>query len=284
MRHAPTLIHVCAGLSLLAVTCQLQAGNAIAQTRRSPARASTPTASPARFDVVTGQVFIVTKGRENVKLGLVTISLLPLDATVKRVDEKHAEAQRAREDYQPEIDRARAALAEAVAARDSTKRAKEHAAHMTDMAQEGINEAVRRGGSKRYNEAVAAFSLAFREKTRAEKAADDAFMAHLEAGHNLDRVTEGRSQWASGKFFLGGLPTATATTQTDADGKFTLRVPRVGRFALAAQAERQVGDITEEYSWLIRLPDEARQGAPVFLSNETLTTGESPLSLVKTVK
>lgn len=94
-----------------------------------------------------------------------------------------------------------------------------------------------------------------------------------------------QSHWAvcdSGRYFLGDLPPALATAQTDASGDFVIEVPRKGRFVLAAYAQRYVLGTTEEYCWLMRLPDDARAGAKVLLSNETLTTAESPLSLVHT--
>jgi hypothetical protein len=59
-------------------------------------------------------------------------------------------------------------------------------------------------------------------------------------------------------------------------------VPSFGKFVLAAHTQRRVFNATEEYFWLVGLPDDARKGVPVLLSNSTLTTAGSPLSLIKT--
>jgi hypothetical protein len=85
-------------------------------------------------------------------------------------------------------------------------------------------------------------------------------------------------------YFLEGLPPAMGRVQTDANGEFELPVPEDGRFALVAHTERQVFDSVEEYAWFVLIPDEARKGAKLLLSNETLTTGTSPLSMVHTAR
>jgi hypothetical protein len=91
-------------------------------------------------------------------------------------------------------------------------------------------------------------------------------------------------QWHSAKFYLADFPKPIGSAQTDADGEFTLAVPSRGAYVLGAETSREVSSDSEDYVWLIRVPEGARSGTKVLLSNETLVTGDSPLSLLHTEK
>jgi hypothetical protein len=58
------------------------------------------------------------------------------------------------------------------------------------------------------------------------------------------------SSYISGAFYFGLLGFPIQRVETDADGKFVIQVPQSGRFVIAAQAKRSVGDDTEHYYWL----------------------------------
>lgn len=69
-------------------------------------------------------------------------------------------------------------------------------------------------------------------------------------------------------------------SKTDADGRFSFRVPSEGRFVLVAKAQRTILDDEENYYWFlsIELKGEDKQ---VMLSNDNLATANSPESAVR---
>jgi hypothetical protein len=104
----------------------------------------------------------------------------------------------------------------------------------------------------------------------------------FQAQADLTAAAEKLAGLLKGSFYFEGMPTAKLATQTDAEGEFTLTVPSFGKYALVAHAGRMVSDNTEEYFWVLKLPPDAAKGKPVLLSNSTMTTAGSPLSLLQT--
>ena len=78
-------------------------------------------------------------------------------------------------------------------------------------------------------------------------------------------------------YYLSGLPNPLQTTKTDADGKFSFKVPR-GSYVLAAVSSREVGKVTEFYGWMIRAVVDADK--KVMLANDNLATSNSPESVI----
>lgn len=74
-----------------------------------------------------------------------------------------------------------------------------------------------------------------------------------------------------------------ATSITDADGKFALKLSKAGKYAIAAKSTRRVFDKTEEYYWLFWI---VVNGDPksIMLSNNNLTDSGSTDSLIQTAK
>lgn len=66
------------------------------------------------------------------------------------------------------------------------------------------------------------------------------------------------------------LPAADATAKTDADGQFSLRIPREGKYAIGAVGQRKIGETIERYYWLIWLPESHEKDAPLMFSNDNL--------------
>jgi hypothetical protein len=59
-----------------------------------------------------------------------------------------------------------------------------------------------------------------------------------------------------------------STTTSDADGKFTLEVPKNGKFIIAAKSSRLVNNSKEEYGWLLAI--ESEKQSEVLLNNNNL--------------
>jgi len=64
-----------------------------------------------------------------------------------------------------------------------------------------------------------------------------------------------------------------ATAKTDAEGKFTMKIPDDGEFALVASAHREVPDNIELYFWIVP----AKQHTDLTNENLTSATGDSLL-------
>lgn len=90
-----------------------------------------------------------------------------------------------------------------------------------------------------------------------------------------------RAQYAEGRFLLIGTPDGVAKVLTDADGKFVVRLKTDKKYALMASATRNVGDKVEEYSWLIWVSLEGKKSNKVMLSNHNLLRANPPESVVK---
>ncbi len=231
-------------------------------------------------DTMSGQVFIVTQARENVKLGLVTVALFA-DSTIRRhIAAKQATATAQRAALEAQIVGIRASIPEtrrrvkmAIEAEDAA-RVKHY-----DAAEHRYSDKLR--GIEYWQSIMDATS---REMERQRAAAGNWERQGRTRAAAIVSLQAKQQALDSAPYYLEGLPNPLARTQTDADGEFVLKVPHRGSFVLVAHAQRQVGYSTEEYTWFALIPDEARNGAKVLLSNETLTTGGSPLSLVYTTK
>jgi hypothetical protein len=86
----------------------------------------------------------------------------------------------------------------------------------------------------------------------------------------------------SGAFYFPYFQFPIQTAESDADGKFALEVPKTGRFVIAAQAKRSVGDSTERYYWLQPISLEGKQQLTQNLSNNNLTSTTGSSALIHT--
>lgn len=181
-----------------------------------------------------GEVFIVTKGGQNYKLGLVTVSLLPLDELTPYLSRKETEATR-------ELDKLQPLIAAAKKERDL--------AHEAALSSPSADR-------------TALFN-------RSSKASDK----YIALSENADR-------FRTGEYYLKELPKAILTTQTNADGKFSMLLPIRGNFALAAASSRSVGDSMEWYYWLIKVSMNGSGKKTIMLSNSNLSSTDASDSLI----
>lgn len=259
-----------AGVGLLAVVLALMVG----------CSTGTPHQETAAKDSVPrrGQIFIVTEGRENVRLALVTVGLF-------REEEIQAHIAARRELAAEQMDSLNQLLGPARAALDAAKSsygsygqfvhrliAKRDALLQKSLATPNESSApVHEAWLRACDDVVAAPKLAAAEEQR---------IAGLAA--NVAALEEASGFYESGSYFVSNLPAPLATAQTDANGDFVIRVPKKGQYVVAALTERKIPGKTESYAWLVRLPAATEDGAPFLLSNTTLTTSGSELSLVTT--
>ena len=179
---------------------------------------------------IEGQIFIRTKGGDNIKLSLVDVLLFDEKVIAANVEEKRKVAEPFYEALQPAVKAARKKAAEA--------RARNDASHDLD-----------------------ALQLMFKGEEELRKTIGMADYAH------------------SALYYFNGLPAALQTSKTDADGKFSFKVPS-GSYVLAAISSRRAGRVTESYQWMFRVTVDADK--KVMLANDNLTTSGSADSLIRT--
>ena len=201
---------------------------------------------------LSGQVFVSTKGGESVKLGAVHVALFASDsidillAGVK----VYADAK-----IEP--------LREPLAAAKATLEEAEGAEKITGDAFLKPTEGNFTAKKSAYDEA-----REYADRARAQY-------------HNI-RVKE--SFYYSGAFYFTYLLSPIQTAETDAEGKFVIGVPKTGRFVIAAQAKRTVGEETEPYYWLLPVSLEGQQQHVQNLSNNNLTSVTGTSSLIHTTQ
>lgn len=170
---------------------------------------------------VSGDVFVVTQGQDNKKLGLVPIAVYKADDILFKVDRNETKRKSALEDAEKEL---------------------------TDCA--------------KYSGPTPSYYDEYKYKRLGME-------CEASARNLVDLVPAS---------YFGELGTPIAIATTDADGKFSLKIPKAGKYVIAATSNRTVtGERTEAYFWLV--PVEAK-GAPmkVTMSNNNLVKGDVPPS------
>jgi hypothetical protein len=201
---------------------------------------------------LSGEVFIVTKGGQNYKLGLVPIALYSLETLKRYLDQKKQQAQTELARLGPLVEAAKSEMD----AKNKTKSAAFDAwlhSHYSDPNRSAL-EAARNEADKGWKAAMGEYY----------------------------RLLSEQSKLASGAFYFVGLPEPLVTTQTNSDGKFTVEMPTKGNLAIAANAHRSVGDSTEHYYWLIKVSLGGAAKKAMILSNNNLTSEGSSDSLITT--
>ena len=189
----------------------------------------------SRPATLTGQVFIVTQGRQNVVLGLVEVRAIP-EKSLKGLDEK-----------------LKALLAEFDAASTSTRSCRDLFGRLGGLQQANA------GGGK---EAATLY-----EQIKSACLEGGKELAETQFGRTLDRF----GKFSTGEVFLDALPVATdaVVAKTDADGRYAFNLRRGELYAIAARAERKVPgqDKPEQYFWLlwVRMDGEKKE---LLLSND----------------
>lgn len=195
---------------------------------------------------VSGQVFIVTKGAENYKLGLVAVRAFRRDAIEPIMAARQKEADLASTKLLPAIRQIERVLAENPVDKAEMERLRQKVRNAEDSG-EDINR--------------------FGELHKQEEEA-------LRSRQELARLTAELDSKASGRFFFAMLPGGPiASAKTDADGRFHMTIPGAGDVVLAAEGTRTVGDDTERYYWLVPIQcPKSGTALEIFLSNDNLTS------------
>ena len=190
---------------------------------------------------VTGQIFVITQGRDNIKMGGVEVLVVPDEEFRKNAKEVVTWMQQE-------------AKAEAQRRVDSD--------HMTDF----INEVIEL-------EKTSPLKIPELPKIRESIVKDSDFASEF----TKSLMVGGLQRGSLIKMFGGDAEKMVFTT--DADGRFTL--PLKGKAWFHAMAERKVGDNTEGYIWLkgFEAPDSVSK-ASLVISNDDDINDEDELYLM----
>lgn len=251
---------------------------------------------------IQGSVFIVTKGAENQKLGLVIVSAVPADRMKQFVENKKSHI-KSQLDRLKKADESRGAdLAAAQKGYDEAKKMLDDLlAEKTAIAsrQEELGSSINPYLDSPYlvdedDSSALAAEVAKQRKVRqqlrslaqqATKNASlaDAARARLAAADK--QLTDAKTQVAAERqkmldllneaALFEGIPEGSAKAVTDADGKFTIKLPASGKYALAARAERRVYDKTERYYWIVWVEAGGRGSKQVMLTNQNMLGQEA---------
>jgi hypothetical protein len=191
---------------------------------------------PSEIDI-SGQVFIVTQGGTNFKLGLVEVKAIEEPKILNFIQLKKQSAI-------PEIENIntrRYAVAKQLKSIEAEY----------DKATRKYEASVGSGNWKLLDEV---------NRIDKERQSLNKELALIEA--------EAR-QYTDTSYWFTDSPVPVQTAKTDADGNFVLRL-KPGKYALVANSRRKVIDKSEEYYWLIWLDVNKGLQNRVFLSNDNL--------------
>jgi len=217
---------------------------------------------------LNGEIFIVTKGRQNIRLGLVEVRLIPEDEIKKYTSDKVSQFKKEEEKILLKLENAKKKLDE-----------------YRDAYMEAHKSKVLREVDADFRETMNKVDVVLDRKparTTDDKIrdiqADTAIKINeIEKEHlyklaqlDYELLIKEASALSVGAFFFNGLPDGKIKTKTDADGKFSLRMKRGQRMALAAQSNRKIMGDDEDYYWLIWVSLEGKSNKKIILSNDNL--------------
>jgi len=285
---------------------------------------------------VNGNIFIVTEGAQNIKLGLVTVYLLDeqqvqtlVTTTTPIVEKRLTEIKNSFQPLEQELELKKAAIAE------TDPKYKEEQRLADEAETEGEFEPFISNGSRPQWTIYDAQALQKARQDYAKFGPNEYSLESVEARQNLEKLTDdandifkrqklwdkwrpiylkhfneskrlsdeltqlnGRveqledqiktqkallKKWLSlnSAAYFENLPDSIPSAKTDADGNFSFSIPRKGRFALAAKAQRNAADNTEEYYWIVWVSLNGELEKKILLSNDNLLTDFSSESAVK---
>ena len=191
---------------------------------------------------LTGEIFVATKSGIKRRLGSVKVGAIPEDVLIKHLESKALHGARKRQDLQRNIDSLSANL--------KVARAEE----------ERLWKIQKRDESDR-------------QKAKAWSAA---FNKIKSIGKRIEDLRVQRQHLTSGEYFFHGLPSPVSAAKTDDDGRFTIVIPRHGRYGIVARTTVEQGEGTETYFWIVWVSVRGQYSKRLTLSNDNMVGAGSP--------
>jgi hypothetical protein len=220
--------------------------------------------------VVHGQVFLVLKSGNAVKLALASVNVLPETEALAAADAAQKQAEQLQSGVaQTDISQEISSLAGQLAAKRDALRKRQQALTLEVEAMKG-----KRDFSEAYSAKVAEINSINSELTR-----NDGIKEKTEA---LRKAQEGAPRNFSNEFAeaLLAVVKPASVTRTNADGEFTLQVPRKqGRVALLIEASREL-DHVEHFVWFVWLDQLTPDGGVYLFSNHNVLGSANDANVV----
>lgn len=217
------------------------------------------TLASASAKELEGQVFVVTKGAQAIKLPLVPIMALRVDELQKHVseiaDKKNPECAKAES-------KTRASIEELQSARRGVSGG--FGKWMMTLQKTQPKDPTGKAWADPRTEALR-YNALEKEIPKLEARAANAGVQ--------------QKVICSAAPYFENLPQPVVTAKTDADGRFKLTAPDNVAIVIAARSQRQVFNTVENYFWMVRVKP---TDSSVTLSNDNLTSSGSPDSIVST--
>jgi hypothetical protein len=235
---------------------------------------------------LSGQIFVATNARDNIKLGAQYIALFPYDGVNILLAGLHEFAGVKADLLQIDISAAQeeeeqAKLAERAAA-SAVEQAKA-AVEQADRTERRDRELYRTGigssdGVTAINAAREAGVAARKDLDAARKAENRARDAANTARRKIDSLSEEQAYYYSDDFWFSLLQSPIQTAETDAEGKFELQLPRIGKWVIAAHGQRMTRNRIESYYWLQPVSLDGQNKRVQNLNNNNLLRRKPSLS------
>lgn len=211
---------------------------------------------------IPGEVFIVTQGAQNIKLGLVDVRVIPESEFTPYIQEKIASAKLEITNINPKLNKLKDESSQLLhnLNEESAKLLSLFDKLIKDPEQKMriLTESIEKNKKDKKHPtsdimaAVKSFSRSISEKIESEKIENK-----IKDGEEKLAVNdkEYKAAWLKyirfqgGPYYVEGLPHGQ-TYKTDADGKFLMRLSK-GKYAVVAHATRKILDSTEEYYWFV---------------------------------
>ncbi len=189
---------------------------------------------------LTGEVFIVTKRGVTYKLDAVPVSAIPEEAATKHLKSKMLQRELEIEKLQRDLESLTSTLQEV--------QAEEH--HLWRILQEDEDN----------SQKAAAWSVVYKKTKSITK--------------EIESLNSQRKQLSSDEYLFDGLPSGISNTRTNADGQFSLVIPREGRYVIAARGPREEFRDTEPY-WFVSVSLDGEVSKRVTLTNDNVIGASS---------
>jgi hypothetical protein len=191
---------------------------------------------------LSGDVFVVTPRRRRHSLGHVVLNAIPEDLLKRHLERKTAQCELESRKLHLEIDVLATMLEEA-------RTEEERLWKIQERDKENLRKAN-------------AWSVAY-NRTK-------------DITRQLEDLQARRQQLISGEHFFRDLPSAISSARTHSDGKFTLAIPRDGRYGIVARGSREVGEEKQTYCWFVWVSLEGRPSKRLVLNGDNIVGAGSP--------
>jgi hypothetical protein len=196
---------------------------------------------------LTGDVFVVTPRKKRYSLGLVVLNAIPEDLLTQHLERKTAQSELEGRKLQREIDVLDATL-------DVARTEEDRLWRIQDRDKDNLRKA-------------SAWSVAFNKTKNMTRQLEDL------------RARQG--QLRSADHFFQDLPSAISSAKTQADGKFTLAIPRDGRYGIVARASRELGEEKQIYFWFVWVSLDGKPSKRLVLNDDNIVGAGSPDSALQ---